>query len=496
MFRKLLLPIALVATLVLASQTKQGKQLTQQVAFTVKQQTNALSIPDSPLGVDPMVRTRVMQLLRAGRYQQLDELMSDFSAQLESGDIQEFDYYYVIAGFEVIDPSLETSLEAWHQHSNSWESRVAYANYLDAMAWQWRGGSFWHKVPELNRSNFKTLVRRAEVLLNGADSGKAKDFVSLSLRIDAANAGGEADEKPLIVDALQRFPKSKTIYGSAIRATEKRWGGDQFSRQRLVHDLDILYSGTNPDNENAQGIIDYYNGRDAFANKDYASAVQDYLKAIEKSPSSTSYYSSLASAYDRNKQPTEALQAINVVVDHWPTSRDAQLKRAKLLASLEQLEGARDSLEIALAHSPYHREVNLQALRVYGKLGEIEKAKEALERATFFTKQDPGQWGRLGFHIQNDLKDVALAKSYFNKALELRPYDVSAAYGLATIYADAESCDIVDAIHTYLTGCQLGIGSVKHQCAARRHNWGLSVVNHLQDHQRCPKVNDYDFSAF
>jgi tetratricopeptide (TPR) repeat protein len=446
----------------------------------------------SSLNIDPELRDRFRTLLKSEKFDLLDRIFSDFVKQFEVNEIDGSDLEYLLLGFQMIIPSFELKFERWVQKNDSWVSKMATAQYLTAMAWQWRGRAYWNKVPEENRANHRLLLEKAKLHLTSAFSRTDKDSLVYASLIDIANDSGDSNQLELIQTAFKRFPKSVAIYKSAIRATSEHWGGNRYSRQRLIHELDSFFS--RGIKENSTGVLDYYNAHDAFMKKDFASSISDYINAIKKDPTSIEYHYALAKAYKQNDQHQKALESVDIVVEYWPSSNNAHKLRASLLATLEQHHAALEDIEYVLDNSPYDRDANLEAFSIYARLDDKKSAMKALVRATYFTKYDPGQWGRLGFNAQHDLKDSDIAADYYSKALELRPYDVIGAYGLATIYADRESCKIVKSLHDYLTGCVLNVGATSYQCAARYRNWAHSTVNHLMDHRRCTEINNYDFS--
>ena len=446
---------------------------------------------EGALMVDPNLRLSLRELLRVKDFAELDRELSKLEDEFDAGAISESDLNYIYTGFQVIDPELDGMFVEWLASNNGWESRLAYATYLYGMAWEWRGHAFWNKVPEHNRDKFRDLNKRADDLLSESVSGTKENSLVMGMKIGLANDSGNSNLQELIKTALAQWPKSEIIYKTAIRTSSERWGGDKFRHAQLIHDLDILISSQN--SENKSGVIEYYNAYDAYLNKDFVRAIGDYQNALKRSPNNTGYLLGLARAYIGNKQFEQGLTTANQLIKYWPSSMNAREVRVDALVGLGKDQQAVKDLSYALEHSPYDTNLNLTASGVFARLGNKSKALLHLERSGYFKEFDVDAIGQMAFKARYDIGDHALAEKLYLKALGLRPYDVVGSYGLSTLYGDKESCNIVEMLHTYLTGCDRGIGSTNYQCAARYKNWAYSAVNHLKGHQKCPEINEFNF---
>jgi len=113
----------------------------------------------------------------------------------------------------------------------------------------------------------------------------------------------------------------------------------------------------------------------------------------------------------------------------------------------------------------------------------------------YFIQHDADGWTRLGYKARSTLKDLELAEQFYTKATQAREFDVGGHYNLATLNGRKESCQVVEHLYKYLSGCKANIGKTRHWCSSKFENWAYSAVNHLQDHQKCPEINSYDFSS-
>ena len=446
------------------------------------------------LGVPPYLRDTLYKLLKEGKFSELDNEIESYAKQFDRGEIQELGFGYVIDSFSVIDSSLEPHIKKWIAETNSWSANLAGYQYFERLSWQWRSGSFYRYVPTLNRAKFTEYQSIAERLLANAKQNNARDSLWYAAKIDSIRQGSDGDIEQVINEGLEKFPKSKSIYYSAITAQDTRWGGNAFKRQELIYGLSKI---VDEPNYQESEIIYYYRALAAVRDKDYPQALKEITTALERNPNNIGHYSTLSSIYSNLNQYEDALRATNTALKYYPLSRVSLTDRAYLHIQLNKLELAKKDIELLLKYSPNHREGNLQALSLYASLKDTEKFKSQLKKATFFTEFDPHHWVRLAYYAHYDLKDYGIAESMYKKALDIEALDVGANYRLALLYGVAlESCDVVEPLYNYFQGCQQGVGRTKRWCQTRDKKWAYTAVNFLKDHQKCPTVNDYNFDHF
>ena len=443
--------------------------------------------------INPQIRRDILSLIKQRQYQECDDVIGALVAKYEDGKISESDVEYIFLSFSVSDDTLDNLLKEWVEQTGSWNSKLAYAFYLNGVAWEWRGRGFWSTVPDENKNNFKKLVSRSKIIIKSiVKLDRPRDVFPISMLIDLENDSETGDLEEVIAVGLSRFPKSGAIYTSAIRAKTDRWGGNKYDRQRMIHDFDLM-SQNEPSLLEWKGYLDYITGYDAFMEKDYFTAIEYYQKAILINPHSVTYRYSLAQAFTKNNQDQEALKEIETVLSVWSTSNNSILLRSKLNFNLGDYNKALVGIEDILTYSPLGKDANMLAARIYGQIGNKKQSTNSLKRASYFIENSATELGRLGCFAHHDLRDLVAAEEYYRKALKEKPNDVGGAYGLATIYSQTESCQIVKALRSYLIGCRDDIGKTKHWCAQRYSNWAHSAVNHLEDHKRCPEINQFDF---
>lgn len=448
--------------------------------------------PAKGLAVDrpTELKRRLLSMLKKEQFSALDKAIDYEAVQYDQGKLSEPDFDQIISGLAQADPALEQPLLNWVDHSKSWAAYTVASRYFDKLAWQWRGGAFWSKVPEHNKQKFTAYQDLARAISDKAKQNNNRDVLWYSDRISLANQDSSTDELSLIKEALALFPKSILVHHSAIHAQSKKWGGNEYFRQELIHDYAIIL-----DKEKHDGgpTIRFYAAIDSENKKDFISAIKEIREAIKLNPNRLFYYSRLAKYYHETDQNALALAAINLTLEHRPYRADDLLRRANILLKVDKPKAAINDLETLLSFSPIHKEANTKAFSAYSKVGKRNEALAALEQAGYFTQYNAKELSRQGFFARYDLNDIELAKSYYDRALAIDNEIVGANYAYATLYGEQKSCDIVKHLHQYLKSCDSSKAYSKHWCKPRYKNWAISSVNHLKGSRQCSEIDNYDF---
>lgn len=445
------------------------------------------------LGVPPYIRDDLYELLRKGQFSELDQTIEHYAKQFDEGKITEIDLNYIIESFSVIDPSLEPHILEWVGTTNSWSSNLSGYRYFDSLSWQWRGNSYYQFVPSLNREKFKKYQSIAKRFLEDAKQNNIRDSIWYSDKINIAKLESNGNIEPLVKEALDKFPKSKSIYYAAIEAQDPRWGGNEFKLQELIYAFSKTVDEHNYEDSE---VIYYFRALSAEQDKDYPQALKYITTALERNPDNLSYYSTISRIFNKLNRYEDALRATNTALKYYPLSRVSLTDRANLYIKLAKPELAQKDLTLLLKYSPFHREGNLQNLYLQAALNNKEKFESQLERASFFTKFDPNHWVRLAYNAHYILKDYEVSESIYKKALDIQALDVGANYRLALLYGTMESCDVVEPLYNYFKGCEQRVGRTSKWCKSKDKKWAYSAVNFLKSHQKCPAVNNYDFEHF
>jgi len=442
--------------------------------------------PDRPT----QVKSHLLYLLKSAKYVELDKAIEKEALKFDEGKLSEPSFDNILDNLAQVDPELELQIINWIDSSKSWAAYMVASRYFDTLAWQWRGKSYWSAVPQKNRQKFKSYQELSRAVLEMAKQNNDRDVLWYSDKIELANQSSDTDELPLIKQALKSFPDSILVHHSSIHAQSSKWGGDEYFRQELIHGYAKIL-----DKEKYDGgpTVHFYTAKDAASAKDYVGSINEIRTAITRNPNRLHYYSVLAKSYYKTKQYPLALAAINTTLEHRQYRIDDLLLRANILLEADLPKKALKDLETILSFSPMHKEANTKAFSTHAKLGNRDKALIYLEAAGYFTQDNARELARQGYFAKHDLKDLDIAQTYYKRALEINPQLVSAHYQYATIYAEQESCQIVNHLYSYLKSCASSKNHDGYWCKPRHKNWVISSVNHMQNHKQCPEVEEYNF---
>lgn len=435
-------------------------------------------------------KDKLIELLKGRNFDELERRFEKVALQYENGEIKEYLLDDYLDSFNLIDPSLTVPLLDWAESKESWAAKMTASRYFNTLSWEWRGKDFWRKVPQENRDQYKKFQAVATKLAHDAQTGSKRDSLWYTDQIGYAIQGSGKDELALIEEGISQFPSSVAIYNVAIHSQQSNWGGDEFFRQKLIYDVAKLLDKAQYD---GGATIHSYRGIDASANNETTAAVKSVRTALALNPNRYYYYRNLAKYLKAEAQFEESLSAVNVAIRLNPVEFRSLLLRANIYLEMGLANKAIPDIETLLKYSPYSKEVNVIASKAYGMLGQTKKAKKSLLNAEYFVKHNSTELVRLGFNAEHEIGDAKLAESYYLRAEKTNPLSAGAHYNLSTMYGDQQNCKIADYLFKYINSCRTE--GDKHWCASERINWAYSAVNFLKGHQRCPNINDYDFSG-
>lgn len=444
------------------------------------------------VGIDPHISTRLIELLKQERFEELDTEFESYAIAFESGKIDESSLVYLFMTMTKVDPELLPPILLWAKKSKSWGAYMTAHYFTQRWSWQWRGPSFYRYVPEKNRAEYRRFKDLSVALLKSAKHEGTRNVLWHSQRILMAKQG-EGDLDEIAQEAIRLHPGSKNVLYALIDSQEKNWGGDEFKRQDYIHRLRDLFD---KEQHEVGAASHYYEGLDAATEGKYAAAIVALEKAIELNSNRVIYYFSLMENYRKLERYNAALDMADVVLEYWPHSSSTLRNKAEMLAEMGEHEQARAVVQKLLLFYPFMRKANETAAKVYAEAGARSDLALAIERGSYFTQDDPAQWARLAHYIKWNLKDYDWALELYHKAYDLQKLNVAANYAIATIHGDRSDCKVVPYLYNYFLGCEAGVSKTDYWCSTRFKNWAYSSVNYLQDHQKCPNVNDYDFSGF
>lgn len=126
-------------------------------------------------------------------------------------------------------------------------------------------------------------------------------------------------------------------------------------------------------------------GKHLMGEKKFEEAVVAFTAALKESPTSPVYLTQRASAYQKNKQYTEALADVNAAVVHAHKRAkreliiDAQLRRATILYNLERYGDARAILDIVKRMNKDVKEVGTWSVMIANKVQKLGEGHESMQ---------------------------------------------------------------------------------------------------------------------
>ena len=321
------------------------------------------------------IRDELIELLKAKSYVKLDKYIEAYAKRFDQGEITENEFNSVFIFLSVIDPTLEPLFLEWVDTTGSWSANLATSRYLDEIAWEWRGGSFSHLVPDENFAKFKELQSKVVLFHEKAKQNNQRDALWYADRIKYANERSNQLEEEYIEEALTIFPQSHIIYFEAIHAQQARWGGNEFRRQELIYDFIKVVEG---DNIGESALSNYFYAVNSAKDNDYVSAARYMNRAIEFNPNRLGYYSSLARYYKKLERYPEAIALLDTVIENTREGNNSQKQRAQVYANMKQFKLAKKDLDSFLKYNPYDRGGNIALVEIYSVLGDrdgVEKAR-------------------------------------------------------------------------------------------------------------------------
>ena len=233
-----------------------------------------------PLIVD---RDRILELLRRGRFRDLDRLFQALEDQT-TRDIRREDV--LVASYETFFGSAESiagQLDEWVAASppESEAALVARAQFFRARAWEARGES------ELTDADSVRTAQMHEFLWAGIENAFAavaidpQNLAVYSTLLGLVFPWGWSDRGEEVLDsALTRFPASYRIRYQALSGMSPRWGGSYERMQRLVSEAQ-QHASSNPRLRTLRGAVALDQADELRAERRYAEAIEKLEEARE-----------------------------------------------------------------------------------------------------------------------------------------------------------------------------------------------------------------------
>ena len=170
----------------------------------------------------------VLRLLRAGRFDALDDWIADLQAQFEADYHKEYWPIDALEAFGNADPTLAPLLDEWvDQRPDSWAALAARGIYQEKLGWHRRGYKWADETPP---ANFR---RMAEAHIDAVPDleealRRKPDLMAVHrafIWIATANSLPLTFALVPFADAVKRCPDCFVVRASMLYAMTPRWGG-------------------------------------------------------------------------------------------------------------------------------------------------------------------------------------------------------------------------------------------------------------------------------
>lgn len=187
----------------------------------------------SPLPVPPSL----IAFLRAGRYPELQEVISSQQEAFEHGDGRASDLRRVFAQFDHPDPALGEYLSEWLEAcAESYAAHTALANWLLSRAWALRGSSTMNLVSDQGRRGMHHYLEQAEACARHAVTLTANPLHAWLVVASVHNTRGcklvlaevEAEQYPdWYTQPLGSNPANLDLRRVMLLHLRAEWGGSE-----------------------------------------------------------------------------------------------------------------------------------------------------------------------------------------------------------------------------------------------------------------------------
>ncbi len=167
-------------------------------------------------------------LLEQGNYAELDWRMNGFQRAYEAHTLDEDGLLRAFAAFNVTDPALQVSLDAWvRAFPRSYAARLARGTYYFTSGTQTRGTKDVRHTTDAQWIGMAVYYGKARDDLRASLALDSKPLLTYNLliRISMEN-GTRARSRSLLDAALKIDPTAMSVRRAYMRSLETRWGGN------------------------------------------------------------------------------------------------------------------------------------------------------------------------------------------------------------------------------------------------------------------------------
>jgi tetratricopeptide (TPR) repeat protein len=362
-------------------------------------------------------KIQVVELLRAGKYNDLTDLLEGYQERFEDDFRNELIVVGAFDAFSINDPSLQSRFDTWQQTTpNSYAPFLGRAKYFCNRAWENRGTAWAHETSSEQFAGMEKFFQLAEQDIAIAMKQNPNLLTAYELLISIARARGDEMKADRVAkDALDRMPESYYLRSAYMISLLPRWGGSYSTMEDFAEESEKL-SSLNPRLKTLRGFIDWDKSRILASDSKFEEALRGLNRAMQNGEN-WRFLDTRARVLNNLNRHADALADLNDAVRLLPQDPDILLARARTLYRMNMMNEAFADFEMVERLDPLSSELKQSRERT---------AQEIVVAAYNLQKQ----------------KKIPDALALYDVALRVLPNHVEAYYYRAEAHAQMRSLDL------------------------------------------------------
>ena len=455
------------------------------LAAIVCSSLNSVLVPSAATAAlerEKIDKLQLIQLLKAGRYEELNRKLGSVQSRYEAAEIDDGSVNTAFGAFAHADPALERNLDDWVDlHPKVFVPYLARAVYFTHIGQIYRGE---HAARNTDRQQVVMMRKhfaRATTDLRSALSFNTHLPTAYSKLILVQAMSGQTSR------ALETFriAEAELPHGSLhilmlAHFSGRSWTGVKFSRKAFMETVSV---SQRPDDR-----YDVLDGYEHFAEakqlrirRRFDRAARMYDLAIAVNKMNSSYYFGRAKNNWFRKRYESALKDLAQASTLQHQNPYIYEMMALIYSRQKKYHLALDYIGQAIALDPYNPGYLVGLAQIHRDAKQFFKARDDLEKAQVYGGNDPVvQAARARFFAEVD-RDLPKARDTWRRTVELAPYygEYLRSYWLALIAV--HDCGSVEAAIRYLRICLR-----ERTCNQRQIMHTSSLVNGTVRESQCP----------
>lgn len=314
-------------------------------------------------------RAKILSMLRAKQYADLDTLIDSYQKLFEKDFHNEFFMWDAFESFNISDPSLQPLLEDWVQRDpGSWVAHASLSNYYQSRGWDARGEEYGDKTSAAQFHGMEEWFKKASEQAHKALALNAKAVIGDDVLISIAQTEGDLDEcRRLFDEEMKVCPLSfgaRTAYMFVLRP---RWEGSYDQMEQFAEESQKLVKD-NPKLRVLRGYVAWDKATLAVGEKDYKGALE-LLNTAASFGDHWVFFSTRSGVLRLLKRMPEAILDINRALALRPQSVPALTERVLEYTLVRKYKDAAVDLKLAIQIDPTNAQVKSYQESYHGRFG-------------------------------------------------------------------------------------------------------------------------------